>query len=182
MQAYRKLAKKLHPDVAPGKEKEFMEIAKAHEVLSDPEQRKKYDTFGEEGVAAFSGAQGAEGGFPFSEFVNLFAGGGGFGGGGGGGPQGGPSRMRFEFSGEVPEYLKGFGVWRGGMVDLEFAAVNCRSHRQIPLCRKGKRYPTVFFFGEDKEAEPIVYTGKRKFEDILAFISVIICTKEASPP
>ncbi|CDJ44352.1 hypothetical protein ETH_00033895, partial [Eimeria tenella] len=68
-QAYRKLAKKLHPDVAPGKEKEFMEIAKAHEVLSDPEQRKKYDTFGEEGLAGFPGAGAGDAGFPFSEFV-----------------------------------------------------------------------------------------------------------------
>ncbi|KAL8439723.1 hypothetical protein Efla_000393 [Eimeria flavescens] len=67
--AYRKLAKKLHPDVAPGKEKEFMEIAKAHEVLSDPDQRRKYDAFGEEGVAGGAGSAGPDG-FPFDVFAS----------------------------------------------------------------------------------------------------------------
>ncbi|KAL8448858.1 hypothetical protein Emed_003566 [Eimeria media] len=68
--AYRKLAKRLHPDVAPGKEREFMEIAKAHEVLSDPEQRRKYDAFGEEGIEGIAGmgAGGADG-FPFDVFA-----------------------------------------------------------------------------------------------------------------
>jgi molecular chaperone DnaJ len=49
-QAYRKLARKYHPDVNPGDksaEAKFKEINSAHEVLSDPEKRKKYDQFGE---------------------------------------------------------------------------------------------------------------------------------------
>jgi curved DNA-binding protein len=47
--AYRKLAKKYHPDVNPGDKTagdKFSEINEAHEVLSDPEKRKKYDQFG----------------------------------------------------------------------------------------------------------------------------------------
>jgi curved DNA-binding protein len=47
--AYRKLARKYHPDVNPDDKTagaKFSEINEAHEVLSDPEKRKKYDQFG----------------------------------------------------------------------------------------------------------------------------------------
>jgi DnaJ-class molecular chaperone len=48
--AYRRLARKYHPDVNPGDkeaEAKFKEINAAHEVLSDPEKRKKYDKYGD---------------------------------------------------------------------------------------------------------------------------------------
>ena len=49
-QAFRKLARKHHPDVNPGDknaEEKFKQISEAHEVLSDPKKRKKYDQFGD---------------------------------------------------------------------------------------------------------------------------------------
>lgn len=49
-QAYRKLARKYHPDLNPNDKtanKKFQEINEANEVLSEPENRKKYDTYGE---------------------------------------------------------------------------------------------------------------------------------------
>src|SRR5699024_37043 len=48
--AFRKLARKYHPDVNPGDQQadqKFKQINEAHEVLSDPEKRKKYDKYGE---------------------------------------------------------------------------------------------------------------------------------------
>jgi DnaJ-class molecular chaperone len=51
--AYRKLARKYHPDVNPSNkaaEERFKEISLAHDALSDPAKRKLYDEFGEEGL------------------------------------------------------------------------------------------------------------------------------------
>src|SRR5215203_1457754 len=48
--AYRKLARKLHPDLNPNDKeahKKFQQINEANDVLSDPEKRKKYDQYGE---------------------------------------------------------------------------------------------------------------------------------------
>jgi DnaJ-class molecular chaperone len=53
--AYRKLARKYHPDVNPSNkaaEEKFKEISEAHEVLTNTEKRKIYDEFGEEGLRA----------------------------------------------------------------------------------------------------------------------------------
>ena len=63
--AYRKLAKKYHPDANPGDaeaEKKFKEASEAYAVLSDSEKRRQYDQFGH---AAFEGGAGG-GGFDFS--------------------------------------------------------------------------------------------------------------------
>lgn len=88
--AYRKLAKKYHPDVNPGNkeaEEKFREASEAYSILSDPEKRKTYDQFGH---AAFEngggGGAGGFGGFDFNGgdmgdifgdiFGDLFGGGG----------------------------------------------------------------------------------------------------------
>jgi curved DNA-binding protein len=116
--AYRKLARKYHPDLNPndtGANKKFQQLNEANEVLSDPEKRKKYDQYGENwqhgeayeqakqqqarqqqsyaggaGGRGFEGFGGGSGDEDFSEFFQSM-----FGGAAGGGRSGGRARAGY---------------------------------------------------------------------------------------
>ena len=114
--AYRKLARKWHPDQNPGDkaaEAKFKEIGEAYAVLSNDEDRKRYDAIRAMagGGARFSAGSGGTGGF--EDLFGAFGGAGGFGGFGGGGPN-----VRFQTSG-MPGGGAGFedilsGLFGGG--------------------------------------------------------------------
>jgi molecular chaperone DnaJ len=85
--AFRKMARKYHPDLNPNDreaESKFKELNEAYEVLSDAEKRKKYDQFGSD-WERYQQAQGSAGGFDFSRYAQSY---GGAGGGGSTGSQG----------------------------------------------------------------------------------------------
>src|SRR3954454_11421210 len=84
--AYRRRARELHPDANsdPNAENQFKELARAYEVLSDPDQRARYDQFGEAGISgAAAGGGDAFFGGGLGDLFDAFFGGQGnpFGGG-----------------------------------------------------------------------------------------------------
>jgi len=122
--AYRKLAKKYHPDLNPGDaeaEKNFKEVNEAYEVLSDSNKKARYDQFGHAGVDPNYGAGGYgggfDGGFDFGDLGDIFGSffGGGF--GGGRAQRNGPQR--------------GESIRVGLTISFEEAAFGCEKEVQV---------------------------------------------------
>src|SRR5580698_7797055 len=108
--AFRKLARKYHPDVNPNdkkSEEKFKEISEANDVLSDDKKRKIYDQLGfySDNIDPAAAEAAARGGY-----------GGGFPGGGGArwSGRGGSQEVRFDFSGFDFSGFQGGGRERGG--------------------------------------------------------------------
>lgn len=106
--AFRKLARKYHPDVNPGDKKaeeKFKEISEANDVLSDEKKRKIYDQFGfySDNIDAAAAEAAARGGYSGGGFP------GGFGGGARGGRGSNAQEVPFDFSGFDFEGFQGGG-------------------------------------------------------------------------
>ncbi|MBF9315128.1 DnaJ domain-containing protein [Bifidobacteriaceae bacterium NR002] len=117
--AYRKLARKYHPDLNKTKEAEekFKDVSEAYDVLKDSQTRQRYDAIRQFGAggARFAGGAGGAGGFDassFSDIFSMFNGGSGMGGMGGMGGNG--SRIRFATSGAGPNMGDIFSMFSGG--------------------------------------------------------------------
>jgi curved DNA-binding protein len=138
-QAFRKLARKYHPDVNPGDkaaEAKFKEVNEANEVLSDPQKRKKYDELGANWRAYENVPPGANpyggGGSPFGGQWST-----------GGGPGGFRTMTQEEMAdmfggdgGESP-FSDFFKTFFGGMGGAE-ESTGARGGRARPRARKGQ--------------------------------------------
>ena len=133
--AYKKLARKYHPDMNPGDkeaEEKFKEVNEANEVLSDPEKKARYDQFGFAGVdpnyGAGAGGGAYGGGFDFGDLGDIF--GSFFGGGFGGGQRRNPN---------APQ--RGESIRASGSVSFTEAAFGCEKSvtlersEQCPTCK-----------------------------------------------
>lgn len=131
--AYKKLARKYHPDMNPGDkeaEEKFKEVNEANEVLGDPQKKARYDQFGFAGVdpSYGGGAGGGAGGFDFGDLGDIF--GSFFGGGFGGGARRNPNAPR-----------RGESIRMSLTVDFIEAAFGCEKEIQLerseqcPTCK-----------------------------------------------
>jgi curved DNA-binding protein len=153
--AYRRLARRYHPDVnkEAGAEDRFKQISEAHEVLRDPEKRERYDRFGQNWRAGqdVSGASGFErAGSPGGGFEDI-----GFDFGGGGG-------------GQFSDFFE--GLFGGGGRDRGFEGVSMRggdAEAELELdleeaARGGRRHLSLADGREfDVEIPPGVRDGQR---------------------
>jgi molecular chaperone DnaJ len=132
--AYRRLARELHPDVNPDPQTQerFKEITQAYEVLSDPEKRQMYDLGADPfapGGAPGAGGFGNAAGFPFSDIMDAFF-------GGGGGPRGPRTRARRGRNATIRVELDlsecAFGTTKELVVDTAVVCPTCSGEGTAP--------------------------------------------------
>jgi molecular chaperone DnaJ len=130
--AYRRLARELHPDVNPDPhlQERFKEVTQAYEVLSDPEKRQMYD-LGADPFARGGASPGGFGaaGFPFSDLMDAFF-------GGGAAPRGPRTRARRGRNATIRVDLDlaecAFGTTRELVVDTAVVCPTCSGEGSAP--------------------------------------------------
>lgn len=133
--AYRQLARQLHPDANPGDaaaEARFKEVAVAYEVLSDPEKRQRYDTFGPDGLRGMGGGGTGDVFSGFGDIFEAFFGQGGGFGGGRGGPSGPPRGTDIEVVAELDFEIAVFGGEHSVTVRTAEACADCSATGAAP--------------------------------------------------
>jgi molecular chaperone DnaJ len=149
--AYRQLARQLHPDANPGNAAagaQFKDVSIAYEVLRDPERRRRYDQFGDDGLRG-SGAGGPGPGadaFGFGDLFDAFFSGG-FGGGGASGP---PRAPDAEAIVELDLVQAAFGITESLELLLPSACERCEGSGCEPGTHP-ERCPTCQGSGEVRE-------------------------------
>jgi molecular chaperone DnaJ len=126
--AYRRRARELHPDANPDPqaENQFKELARAYEVLSDPDQRARYDQFGEAGLAgAAGGGPGDVFGGGLGDLFDAFFGGQGSSFGGQRGPTGPPRGHDLEVVADLRFEQAVFGATMPVTVRTAVPCVDC---------------------------------------------------------
>ena len=139
-QAFRKLARKHHPDVNPGDkaaEAKFKEINEAYEVLGDPAKRKKYDELGAN-WRAYEQAEAAGAAGPFAGGWNVDFGGGGAGTRGGSGFRTMTQEEMEEMFGSASPFSDFFTTFFGGGMGEEAGARRAGARAGRGRQRKGR--------------------------------------------
>ena len=155
--AYRKLAIKWHPDKNPenkeNAEKKFKEISEAYQILSDPEKKKIYDQFGEEGLSGMGGGMDSN---PFDIFQSFFGSNPGMGGGGAFRTQtfsNGNTTFTFSSNSGMPRNMNEFNDPFQNDIFQQFFGGNRNMFQKI------KREPQIY---EIKCTLDMVYNGFKK--------------------